>query len=158
MLGTLTPTEDGRFALRFERTFAHSPEKVWRAITETEELKGWFPAVVDLTRPEGETVVFEFPNGQAPTTEGRIIRSDPPRTLEYTWGDELLRWELTPQGDGCHAVFTNVFDERESGVPTGAGWHAGLEVLAARLDGREVGWAPMDRAGELTQKYAAVFG
>ncbi|XVQ88352.1 hypothetical protein ACQP2K_13300 [Microbispora siamensis] len=38
-------TEDGRVALRFERGIRHSQAKVWRAITETGQLRAWF--VVD---------------------------------------------------------------------------------------------------------------
>ena len=33
----------GSWRLRFTRDLAHSPEKVWRAITETEHLMAWFP-------------------------------------------------------------------------------------------------------------------
>ncbi|HEX8073920.1 MAG TPA: SRPBCC domain-containing protein [Thermoleophilaceae bacterium] len=48
MNGTLE-TIDGRPALRFERRLPHSVERVWRAITEPEELKAWFPdTIVEL--------------------------------------------------------------------------------------------------------------
>ncbi|UMG93452.1 SRPBCC domain-containing protein [Nocardioides sp. TF02-7] len=33
-----------RVGLRFERRLAHPPEKVWRALTESEHLRHWFPA------------------------------------------------------------------------------------------------------------------
>jgi uncharacterized protein YndB with AHSA1/START domain len=39
MLGTLELTDDGRYALRFERTYPHPPAKVWRALTETRHLR-----------------------------------------------------------------------------------------------------------------------
>ena len=39
-LGTLLP--DG--GLQYVRRLAHSPEKVWRALTEGEQLAHWFPA------------------------------------------------------------------------------------------------------------------
>src|SRR6266542_1950831 len=32
--GTLQTTEDGRLVLRYERRLAHSPQRVWRALTE----------------------------------------------------------------------------------------------------------------------------
>ena len=42
MDGQLLQTDE-RFRLRFSRQLAHSPEKVWRAITEPEHLEAWFP-------------------------------------------------------------------------------------------------------------------
>jgi hypothetical protein len=54
MHGTLEMI-DGRPALRFERRFAHSVERVWRAITERAELGRWF-----VVRPEWTPVAGEM--------------------------------------------------------------------------------------------------
>lgn len=35
-VGTISQTDDGSFALRFERELSHPPEKVWAALTEPE--------------------------------------------------------------------------------------------------------------------------
>lgn len=43
MAGTLTEV-DGRPALRFERRLPHSPERVWRAVTD--ETSAWFVAPI----------------------------------------------------------------------------------------------------------------
>ncbi|GAA1990299.1 SRPBCC domain-containing protein [Amycolatopsis minnesotensis] len=156
MHGKLIPAGGGRTALRFERVLAHPREKVWRALTESGHLRAWFPADPDLTGLAGEKVAFRltaFP-GHEPTS-GEIIVSDPPDTLEYTWGDETLRFELTERDGGCLLVFTDVFESREgaeSPEMSGA-WHAALEVLEARLDGREIGWSVWDRAAELATEY-----
>jgi uncharacterized protein YndB with AHSA1/START domain len=170
MLGTLHSTDDGRFVLRFERTFAHPPERVWRALTDPDQLRRWFPAVVDFDLTPGAKLRFDLtpeakrrlriPDGEATTTDGEVTRVEPPRLLEYTWGEEVLRWELTADAaGGCRLVFTDVFADlggaAESGAAQmGAGWHAGLEVLEARLDGREVGWSAWDRAERLQEDYA----
>jgi uncharacterized protein YndB with AHSA1/START domain len=155
--GTLTTT-DGRYALRFERTLDHPPEKVWRALTEREQLIAWFPAEVDLDVPAGTEVRFAFPSGRAPQAGGTVTRADAPELLEYLWGDALLRWELAAIGDGaCRLVFTHVFDDRTGAVAAASGWHAGFEVLAARLDGRPLDWSVWDRAAELEPGYAADF-
>jgi hypothetical protein len=55
-------------------------------------------------------------------------------------------------------VFAHVCDDRDSTVTQGAGWHAGLEVVEAQLDGREVDWSPWDRAGELADVSARALG
>jgi uncharacterized protein YndB with AHSA1/START domain len=170
MLGTLHSMDDGRLALRFERRFAHPPEKVWRAITEFDQLRAWFPAVVQFDLRPGAKLSFDLTPeakrrfgldaGQPTTTHGEITRVEPPNLLEYTWGDEILRWELEADGaGGCDLVFTDIFDGTggvvESGaVNMGAGWHAGLEVLEAHLDGREIDWSAWDRAAELGRDYA----
>ena len=52
--GTLE-TIDGRRALRFERRLPHSPERVWRAVTEPAELARWFVAPVPWKPELGET-------------------------------------------------------------------------------------------------------
>lgn len=156
MLGTVIATDDGRFVMRFERTFRHPPEKVWRAITDPRELRGWsFPVPLDFDRPAGTRLRFVFPGGEAPTMDGEIVRHEPPRLLEYTWGEGVLRWELEPYGaGGCRLVFTEIVDDRESGIGAGAGWHAALEALEAVLDERPVDWDVWGRAAELEPEYA----
>ncbi|AWS43487.1 SRPBCC family protein [Streptosporangium sp. 'caverna'] len=145
MLGTLKPTDDGRFALRFERRFRHPQAKVWRAITETDQLRAWFVQILDYDRLRfdlgpGARLVF-VPKAEHEAMGigyGQVTRFDPPNLLEYTWDSETLRWELEPDGDAaCRMVFTNIFDDRDSGTSLGAGWHAGLDLLEASLDGRE---------------------
>lgn len=71
MEGTLLVI-DGRSALRFERRFAHSPEKVWRAITEPAHLAQWFPAAVELELRLGAEVRFDSGDGNGPTPDGVV--------------------------------------------------------------------------------------
>jgi uncharacterized protein YndB with AHSA1/START domain len=56
--GTVFETEEGRVAIRFVRLVPHPPEKVWRAITDPEQLAVWFPAVVELDRAAGSVLFF----------------------------------------------------------------------------------------------------
>src|SRR5205085_289579 len=53
-------TSDGRPMLRFERRLEHPPERVWRAITEPEELAHWFPAQVEIDLRPGGAMKFSF--------------------------------------------------------------------------------------------------
>jgi len=49
----------------------------------------------------------------------------------------VLRWELAADGErGCLLVFTHVFHDRDDAAALGAGWHAGLDLLDALLDGQ----------------------
>src|SRR6202034_553899 len=52
-LGALS-RQDGRWTLRFTRRLAHPREKVWRAVTEPEQLAVWYPQqIVGERRPTG---------------------------------------------------------------------------------------------------------
>jgi uncharacterized protein YndB with AHSA1/START domain len=145
VLGRLEPLEDGRWALTFERRLAHPTAKVWRALTEVEQLQAWFVQVLDYDRSRlhfdaGATLTFvpKGGHGEMPTGRGHVTQVDPPRLLEYTWDTETLRWELESDGDaGCHLIFTNILEDRASARAVASGWHAGLDMLGASLDGRQ---------------------
>jgi hypothetical protein len=128
--------EDGP-TLRFERRYSHPIERVWRAITDPDELRHWFP----------------------PGEKLEVTESDPPRLLVGTWFGEQLRFELTPDGDGCVLVFTHAFSGRERAARDAAGWDRCFLRFAALLDG-----SPMNEedslAGwpEVHERYAERFG
>lgn len=151
MNGTLE-TIDGSPALRFERRLPHSPERVWRAVSEPDELRRWFVATVEWGPDPGE--VFEA-YGQ----RGEVTEVDPPRVLAWTWGDEHYRFDLSPDGEGCLLVFTHVFMDRALGAQHASGWEVYLTRLDAHLDG---GFLSEDDAHEpvveLHERYAASFG
>src|SRR4051794_15127554 len=44
---TLVALDGQRWNVSFERTLPHPPEKVWRALTEAEHLKAWFPTTIE---------------------------------------------------------------------------------------------------------------
>jgi len=147
--GTLQTTEDGRLVLRYERRLAHSPARVWRALTEPEELGQWFPAAVDMDLVAGGKMRFTFLDKDVDSPDGRITELDPPRVFAFDWGEENLRFELRREGDGCLLVFNNTLDDRSKLARVGAGWHLCLDVLEANLDGRQLPWKPDERWNQL---------
>ena len=146
-------TVDNRPALRFERRLEHSVERVWRAVTEPVELERWFVVVVPWTPELGE--VFDF-GGES----GRITELDAPRVLAWAWADELYRFELRPERDGCVLVFTHVFGERvASAAQHAAGWEAYLNRLDAHLAGGFLSEEDAhDDAPALEARYVERFG
>ena len=161
-LGSISRTYDGRVALRFERGFPHSPERVLSVLTESEYLDAWFPASVDwdLTpgaqlqfRTTGEQVRrFDLPAGH--TASGSVLVVHPGRILELMWDSDILHWELAPDGSGgCWLTLTHTTDTEDDAYAHGAGWHAGLEVVEAQLDGRPIDWSMWERAEELSEHY-----
>ena len=122
-------TVDGRPALRFERHLKHSVERVWRAVSEPDELARWFVAVVQWKPEAGE----EF---EAAGDRGRITAVEPPRLLAWTWGVERYSFELSPEGDGCLLVFNHVFNpELGPDWQHAAGWETYFNRLDVHLDG-----------------------
>jgi uncharacterized protein YndB with AHSA1/START domain len=127
---------DGRSALLFERSLAHSPERVWRALTTHGELSDWHPTPFELEpRPGGRVAYRATPEGpQIP--DGGVLEYDPPRLLAYTWGDDELRWELlADSGGGCLLRLTHLFDDRFKAARDAAGWHLCLDALSGSLEG-----------------------
>jgi uncharacterized protein YndB with AHSA1/START domain len=162
--GTATlETASGLSTLRFERRLAHSPEKVWRALTDPAELTGWFPQDLDGAFSPGAKLRFVF-RGEPPVLDGEtlheftgeVLEFDPPRVLAYTWAGDTLRWNLIPDGEGCVLVFTDTFTDHRKAARDGAGWHVCLEALAACLDGTD---SPAgNRWKEHYDHYAQSFG
>jgi uncharacterized protein YndB with AHSA1/START domain len=157
--GQLIELEGDRVGVRFERRLAHPPERVWRAITEPADLAQWFPADIegDLMTA-GAELRFPFREGEAETQSGEVIESDPPRILAYTWGDQSLRFELEPDGDGTRLVFTHALP-REETAQVAAGWELRLGALEDVLDGRQPPDVfDQDRWLEVHAAYAEQFG
>jgi len=127
---------DGSWTLRFERWFDHPIEKVWRAVVEPEHRDTWFPQRIVGELSPGATVRFvDDPNIPAEGFEGRCLAIEAPRLLELEWGDDRLRVELEPDGDGTRLVLLDTLAERRHAARSGAGWHLCLEGLHAEVDG-----------------------
>ena len=122
-------TLGGRPALRIERRLTRPAERVWRAVTEPEELARWFVAPVPWTPVAGE----EF---EAGGERGRITAFEPPRLIAWSWGIERYSFELTPDGDGCLLVFMHAYDPALGpGHQHAAGWEAYFDRLDAHVAG-----------------------
>lgn len=139
--GTLV-TVDGHPALRFERRYRHPVERVWRAVSDPGEMAQWFPSNVEGDRAVGAELSFvdddqraaaraagEPTRADGPMFRGAVVSYDPPHVFSFTWGGELLRFELTPDGDGTVLVFTHVLSHRSVAHRNGAGWHECLVAL-----------------------------
>lgn len=134
--GSLETVGD-RWRLRFVRSLRHPPDRVWTALTDPDELAAWFPQRVETTWTVGGPVTF----GSEPneTFTGEVLRSEPPRLLEYTWGTDVLRFEIEPSADGCVLTLLDTFTERGKGARDAAGWHVCLDALEAAIAGTALG-------------------
>jgi uncharacterized protein YndB with AHSA1/START domain len=137
---------DGRPALRFERRYAHPMERVWRAISDPKEMRSWFPSNVEGERAVGAELIFvddaqraaavdagEPTRVEGPAFRGRVVTYDPPKVFSFTWGSELLRFELHADGGETVLVFTQVLSHPSVAARNGSGWHMCLSQLDGLL-------------------------
>ena len=147
--GTLERHDDHRL-IRFERRLAHPVERVWRALTDPDEISAWL-ALAELELQEGGRVVLTWQNsdaeGNTAVARGTVSALEPPWLLEFdTDIHGRLRWELRPDGDSTVLTFSaevELPDEYETKVI--AGWHIHLDHLQKVLDGGRIDWPNWDR-------------
>jgi len=71
--------------------------------------------------------------------KGEVTEFDPPSSLAFSWGEDHLRFELTPAHAGAQTdlCFTVLLDTADKAARDGAGWHVCLDGLEAALDGAD---------------------
>ncbi|HEX7727450.1 MAG TPA: SRPBCC domain-containing protein [Terracidiphilus sp.] len=137
---------EGTRTLVIEKFLAHPPEKVWRALTESQLLAQWLmnndfrPSVGDK---------FQFRSQPVPNWSGiidcEVLIVEPLRRLSYTWGtlgiDTAVLWILTPAEGGTllrmeHSGFAP--DQNANYTGANYGWTKFLGNLECVLGGGEL--------------------
>ncbi|MDQ1391453.1 MAG: hypothetical protein QOF30_430 [Acidimicrobiaceae bacterium] len=138
-------TDGTRPAVRLARQLLDPPSVVWQALTDRKQLRSWFPCdlVVAGERWEvGAALTFVFPAEVIDLTlSGEVLVVDEPNTLAFTWGEELLRFELSANDGGTTLV---LIDELAAGIAarSAAGWDVCLDRLAGRSPDQDA-WQPL---------------
>ncbi|MET7419932.1 SRPBCC family protein [Dactylosporangium sp. NPDC005555] len=141
------------FPDRIERTLqlAHSPEKVWAALTTAEGLGTWFGNRAEIDLRVGGKAKLIWDSGD--TASLTIERVEPPRVFAYTWPlyglpeddprRNLVEFTLEPTGTGTTLTmvetgFAQLPGEAGQTAYTGntKGWTSELGELVAYLDGQ----------------------
>jgi uncharacterized protein YndB with AHSA1/START domain len=157
--------KDGdKWTLVLVRNLRHSPDHVWRALTDPAQLREWAPFDADRNLTTGATVKMTTIGAPSPhAVETTITRAEAPKLLEYNWGGGDVRWELEPSGTGtCLTLWANI--DRRFIAMGAAGWHICLDVLDHLLGnqpiGRMAGMEVMKFEGwqQLNKEYAKQFG
>ncbi len=129
-------------------------ERFWAYLTDSDLRRQWLAAgVMDLAPGAG----FEFvwrndalsetpslrPEGfpEEHRMQCRILEVDPPHRLVITWGAQSeVTFTLEQQGSGTLLTLLHRrAPDRATPLNVSAGWHAHLDALAARLEGRPIG-------------------
>jgi uncharacterized protein YndB with AHSA1/START domain len=149
---------EGRWQLRFTRRLAHPPERVWRALTERDELAVWFPSAIEGERRVGAPLRFVFAHAGVDPIDGEMLAYDPPSLLEFTWGGDTLRFELAPDDGGTVLTLVDTFDELGKAARDAAGWHECLDRLVFQLGDDEPPWSPGERWQQVHGGYVERLG
>ncbi len=93
-------------SISFEFDLQHSPEKVWRALTEPALLAEWLLPVIDLKLEPGAAFTCKtqpYP-GWDGTVNCRFVEIEVHRKLKYTWTvpflETVVTFTLTPTAAG----------------------------------------------------------
>ena len=158
-MGALERTSDG-VSIRYERLLPHPVAKVWRALTEDEHLAAWFPTTMEGERRAGAPLRFSHRDVDLPVMDGEMLVFEPEKRMEFTWDDELIRFEVHPEngGEQCLLVLTASFAEVGKAARDGAGWHACLDQLSEALSGVTSEHTPGSRWSLIHPHYVRVFG
>jgi len=126
--------------LRFERFLPRPVEEVWRAVTDAEGLKAWFPTRIEIDRWEpGATLTHHFDGQPVDPLPGRVIECTPPHRLLFTWGDDTIGFELSATEGGTLFVLTEELGASIA-ARNAAGWEVCLDRLVEGAAGED--WAP----------------
>ncbi len=146
-----------KWTLILVRELRHSPEKIWKALTEPEHLRAWAPFETDASLGAVGKVKLTWVGAPAPQP-ATVTRADAPTLLEY----DDTRWELEAIDGGTRLTLWHNIDRRF--IAMGAAcWHISFDVLDRLLDGnpisRIVGSDAMKFEGwqRLHKEYAAQF-
>ncbi len=90
-------------AIEHEAVYPHSPERVWRALVDPDELAAWLMPN-DFAPEVGKEFKLETGAAEVGTIRGEVLEIDEPRLLRCRWsggfGDTEVTYELTPEAGG----------------------------------------------------------
>ena len=138
--------------LTLERLLPGSIDRVWAYLTESDLRRQWLAAGTMEMRV-GAPVELVWRNNELMDNPGRppegfggehrmeseITELDPPYRLSISWGSTGgVTFELEPVGDMVRFTLTHRrIPDRSIMLNVSAGWHAHLDLLAARLSSGE---------------------
>ena len=105
-----------------EIVFPDSPDEVWKALTEAEQLEEWFANDVELDLRPGGGASFRWSNGEERTAT--VTEVEPERRLAFEWDDEgEVEFTLNDDVDGTRLTV----------VETAPAWTTALDLQASAL-------------------------
>lgn len=135
MLATIQKQQNN-YVVKFNRPLSHSVDAVWAVLTENEKLQKWMNnlEIIDL-RKNGK-IYFNMNDGTNAFQEIAITDYGEKKLLEFDWGKDTVRFELSPTSNGSILVLLESIGELTEHTPKDlAGWHVCLGLLSDLLNG-----------------------
>ncbi len=135
MLATIQKQQNN-YVVKFNHPLSHSVEAVWAVLTENEKLQKWMNnlEIIDL-RKNGK-IRFNMNDGTDASMEITITDYVESEVLEFDWGKDTVRFELSPTSSGSILVLVESIRELTEHTPKDlAGWHVCLNLLSDLLNG-----------------------
>jgi uncharacterized protein YndB with AHSA1/START domain len=127
-------------SLSFEFDLSHSPQKVWRALTDPALLSEWLLPVVEGKLELGAAFTFKtqpYP-GWDGTVKCRMLEIEAQRKLSYTWAvgdmeiDTVVTFTLTPTASGTRLSLLHSGFKLEN-KPAFGGQRYGWNMMGGKL-------------------------
>jgi uncharacterized protein YndB with AHSA1/START domain len=97
-----------------ERTFNAPADKVWKALTNIDEIRQWYFKLDEFRAEKGFEFEFEGgPDDRKYLHKCRITEVVPGKKLQYSWryegyeGNSFVTFELTPEGNKTRLTLTH---------------------------------------------------
>jgi uncharacterized protein YndB with AHSA1/START domain len=139
------------FRIDLDRSFDLVPERIWEAITDSNQVSDWMKSPARIDGHLGGAVFVDFTPDEP--LSGTICKWDPGTALAYTWGESIVEWRISKTLAGATLNFSHIGVRPKFLAGIAAGWHAFLDQLEAHLKGE----ALPDRFSELEARYKEAF-
>lgn len=140
------------YRMDWRRSYPESVVRVWAAISNEQEISAWMKYPTRLEARLGGVIHIDF--SSQGSLEGIVCDFEPLRSLIYTWGDSLVKWEIEDVAGKTRLHLAHVGVQPELAAGLGAGWHAFLDQLQDYLMGssRHEGYRELKSRYEQTVK------
>ncbi|MDP2014622.1 MAG: SRPBCC domain-containing protein [Actinomycetota bacterium] len=126
-------TIDGRPAVQFELDLDYSAQRVWEAVTDTQQLQQWFPSTLTFDPFVGGVVDFSG-DPEIKDLKGIVLKLEAQRALGFTWGDNELRFSVEMLTlSRTRFRLSNLLGSRKEAARNAAGWQVCLGQLEVLL-------------------------
>ena len=108
---TKLATFDDRWTMRHVHFYRQPCERVWSAITTSEDMDVWLLPVTQVEKRLGGRCSFSW--GGDPVTDvesGTVDRFDPPRVVRYKLPESTLQFELSTVSGGTRLTMIHAYD------------------------------------------------